>query len=285
MILLRRRSWQQLHSELAALGVMLLFCVSMFGQANVPVPMHEGVGVDEKAGETIDLDLTFISESGRVVALRDYFNQGKPVLLDLVYYRCPMLCNLVLNGQTETMRKIPWEPGKDYTVLTISIDPAETSQLAREKRAVYLSQYEKPAPGWHFFSDNNGNVKKLAEQIGFNYRYDSKVEQYSHPSVITILTPEGKVSRYLYGIQFKPLDLRLALTEAKEEKFSFSTEQLLLLCYHYDPQSGSYVMFAMNFMRAGGALVVLLIGLMIYRLRRAEKAKGRLSNQELVGTR
>jgi protein SCO1/2 len=207
--------------------------------------------------------------------LRQYFGQGKPVLLNLVYYRCPMLCNLVLNGQTETMRKIPWEPGADYTVLTISIDPTETAQLAREKRAVYLNNFGKPAPGWHFFSDDNGNVKKLAEQIGFKYKYDAKIE----------LSPEGKVSRYLYGIQFKPLDLRLGLAEAKEEKFSFSAEQLLLLCYHYDPAAGSYVMFAMNFMRAGGMLVVLLIAFMIYRLRRTEKSRGNLSNQELVSTR
>ena len=285
MTLLRRRFWRQLPNSLLLLGASFFVAIPVHAQANVPIPMHEGVGVDEKSGETIDLDLTFINEGGQQVALRDYFHQGKPVLLDLVYYRCPMLCNLVLNGQTETMRKIPLEPGSDYTVLTISIDPTETAQLAREKRAVYVGNYGKPAPGWHFFSDDNGNVKKLAQQIGFKYKYDPRIEQFSHPSVITILSPEGKVSRYLYGIQFKPLDLRLGLAEAKQEKFSFSTEQLLLLCYHFDPSVGSYVMFAMNFMRAGGVIVVLLIGLMIFWLRRTEKSKGKLSNQELVSTR
>lgn len=285
MTLLRRRSWPLLLSSVAVLSAVFFGAMPGFAQVNVPLAMHEGVGVDEKAGEKIDLDLTFINEGGQKVKLRDYFGQGKPVLLDLVYYRCPMLCNLVLNGQTDAMRKIPWEPGADYTVLTISIDPTETAQLAREKRAVYLSNYGKPAPGWHFFSDDNGNVKKLAEQIGFKYKYDGKIEQYSHPSVITVLSPEGKVSRYLYGIQFKPLDLRLALAEAKEEKFSFSAEQLLLLCYHYDPAAGSYVVFAMNFMRAGGVLVVLLLAWMIYRLRRMERSRGNLSNQELVSTR
>jgi protein SCO1 len=285
MTLLRRRSWPLLLSSALVLGAALLLAPLASAQVNVPLAMHEGVGVDEKAGETIDLDLTFVNEGGQKVSLRDYFGKGKPVLLDLVYYRCPMLCNLVLNGQTDAMRKIPWEPGADYTVLTISIDPTETAQLAREKRAVYLNNYGKAAPGWHFFSDDNGNVKKLADQIGFKYKYDGKIEQYSHPSVITILSPEGKISRYLYGIQFKPLDLRLALAEAKQEKFSFSAEQLLLLCYHYDPAAGSYVVFAMNFMRAGGVLVVLAIAFMIFRFRRMERLRGNLSNQELVTTR
>ncbi len=285
MTLPRKRLWRLLLSSLAAAVSVFVATPVARAQANTPLAMHEGVGVDEKAGETIDLDLTFINETGQKVPLRRYFSEGKPVLLNLVYYRCPMLCNLVLNGQTETMRKIPWEPGADYTVLTISIDPAETSQLAREKRAVYLSNFGKPAPGWHFFSDDNGNAKKLAEQIGFKYKYDPRIQQYSHPSVIMILTPHGKVSRYLYGIQYKPLDLRLALAEAKQEHFSFSAEQLLLLCYHYDPAAGSYVVFAMTFMRAGGLLIVILIAYMLFRLHRQEKAKGKLSNQELVTTR
>ncbi|MCC6262522.1 MAG: SCO family protein [Bryobacterales bacterium] len=285
MRLPRKHLPRLLVSSLAAVALVFVTVPALRAQANIPLAMHEGVGVDEKAGESIDLDLTFINETGQKVPLRQYFSEGKPVLLNLVYYRCPMLCNLVLNGQTETMRKVPWEPGADYTVLTISIDPTETSQLAREKRAVYLSSYGKPAPGWHFFSDDNGNAKKLAEQIGFKYKYDPRIEQYSHPSVITILTPHGKVSRYLYGIQYKPLDLRLALAEAKQEHFSFSAEQLLLLCYHYDPAAGSYVVFAMTFMRIGALLIVILIAFMIYRLRRQEKARGKLSNQELVTTR
>ncbi len=257
----------------------------LLAQVNTPVPMHDGVGVDEKAGNTIDLSLTFINEAGQVVPLQKYFDLGKPVLLNLAYYRCPMLCSLVLNGQADAMRKMPIQAGPDYTVLTISIDPTETAELAREKRATYLAGFDKPVTGWNFFVDHDGNAKKLAEQVGFNYRYDTRIEQYSHASVIMVLSPEGKVSRYLYGIQFKPLDLRLALAEAKEEKFSFSTEQLLLLCYHFDPKAGSYVMFAMNFMRAGGVLIVLLIAWMVFRLRRMEKARGALSNQELVGLR
>jgi protein SCO1 len=281
MILLRRLSWQTIRNAFFVLST----CLVAFAQVNTPVPMHEGVGVDEKSGEMVNLDLTFVNDAGQVVPLRQYFNAGKPVLLNLAYYRCPTLCNLVLNGQADAMRKMPLHAGEDYTVLTISIDPAETAQLAREKRATYLAGFDGQVSGWHFFADHNGNAKRLAEQVGFNYRYDPRIEQYSHPSTIMVLTPEGKVSRYLYGIKYKPLDLRLALAEAREEKFAFSTEQLLLLCYHFDPQSGSYVMFAMNFMRAGGVLIVLLIAWMILRLRRSERSRGSVRDQELVGIR
>ncbi len=285
MILRRRLCWQPLRRVSWALGIVIYLGGLALGQVNTPVPMHEGVGIDEKSGESIDLSLTFINEAGQVVPLRKYFEKGKPVLLNLAYYRCPMLCSLVLNGQADAMRKMPILPGNDYTVLTISIDPTETAELAREKRATYMAGFDKPTTGWNFFVDHEGNAKKLASQVGFNYKYDERIQQYSHASVIMVVTPEGKVARYLYGIQFKPLDLRLAIAEAREEKFSFSTEQLLLLCYHFDPQAGSYVMFAMNFMRAGGAVVVLLIAFMIYRLRRMEKARGTLTNQELVGLR
>jgi len=266
-------------------SIVLAVTLTNVAQVNIAVPMHEGVGVDEKAGKTIDLSLTFINENGQVVSLKQYFELGKPVLLTLAYYRCPMLCSLVLNGQADAMRRMPIQAGPDYTVLTISIDPTETAQLAREKRSVYQSGFDKPVTGWHFFADHNNHAKALAEQVGFKYRYDERIEQFSHASVLMVLSPEGKVSRYLYGIQFKPLDLRLALAEAKEEKFSFSTEQLLLLCYHYDPQVGSYVMFAMNFMRAGGFLVMCFIAWMVFRLRRMEKARASLANQELVGIR
>lgn len=283
MTLLRRHCWLLLRRVFPLFGALLLLATLAIGQLNTPVPMHESVGVDEKSGDSIDLSLTFINEAGQVVPLQQYFDLGKPVLLNLAYYRCPMLCSLVLNGQADAMRKMPMRVGQDYTVLTISIDPTETAELAREKRNVYAASFDRPISGWHFFVDHNGNAKKLAEQVGFNYRYDPRIEQYSHASVIMVLTPDGKMSRYLYGIQFKPLDLRLALAEAREEKFAFSTEQLLLLCYHFDPQAGSYVMFAMNFMRAGGVLVILAIAFMIFRLKRMEKARGVLSNQELVG--
>ena len=230
----------------------------------------EGVGIDEKLNQPVDLNLTFIAENGYPVRLGDYFHKGKPVILNLVYYSCPMLCNLVLNGQTTSLKAIPWTPGNEFDIVTVSIDPTEHFGLAQGKKAVYLSMYDRPAPGWHFLVDKDQNVKKLADQVGFRYKFDPRQSQYAHAAAIMILTPEGKISRYLYGIKFGARDLRLALTEASEGKFGI-TDRLLLLCFHYDAQARSYVLFAQNVMRGGGALVVLILGSVLWGLWRRER--------------
>jgi protein SCO1/2 len=182
-----------------------------------------------------------------------------------------MLCNLVLNGQTSVLREIPWTPGEEFEIVTISIDPTEMFNLAVRKKQMYLDSYGKPAPGWHFLTDHNGNVKKLAEQVGFHYRYDEKQQQYAHAAGIMFLTPEGKVSRYLYGIKFRARDVRLALTEASESKLGVTVDKILLFCFHYDPAARSYVLFARNLMRGGGALSVLIFGVILFRLWRGER--------------
>lgn len=233
----------------------------------------EGVGVDEHLGRQIDLNLEFVAENGYPVALKEYFGKGKPVLLDLVYYTCPMLCNLILNGQTQVMREIPWTPGKEYEVVTISINPQESFDVSRKKKETYIASFDRAAPGWHFLVDKDDNAKKLAEQIGFHYRYDPTQEQFAHPATIFILTPEGKISRYLYGARFRPLDVRFALAEASENRTSMTVEKLLLFCYQYDPGKHAYVVFAMNIMRIGGALTVLIIVFFLWRMFRAEKAR------------
>lgn len=255
--------------NLLRISGLLLVAAVAHGEQRLPTEL-QGVGVTEHVGQSVDLNLTFTADNGYPVALRDYFKKGRPVILNLVYYSCPMLCNLVLNGQTDALRKIPWTPGSEFEVVTISIDPTETFNLAQQKRAVYFENYGRPAPGWHFLVDHQGNVKKLAEQAGFRYKFDEATGQYAHAAVIMLLTPDGKISRYLYGIKFNPRDLRLALTEAGESRFKFSTDQLLLLCFHYDPQAKSYVLFATNFMRAGGVLIVLLLGLILFRFWRRE---------------
>ena len=238
----------------------------------------EGVGIEEKLGGKIDLDLTFIAENGYPVALREYFNQGRPVILNLVYYNCPMLCTLVLNAQTKTMREIPWTPGEEYEVVTISIDPMETFALSRQKKELYLTNYERPAPGWHFLADHEGNVKRLAEQIGFHYRYDESRGQFSHAAAIMVLTADGTISRYLYGIRYKTRDLRLALTEASDGKVGAISDRVLLFCFHYDPSEKSYVPFATNIMRAGGVLIVLIMGTILFALWRRERVRSREEN-------
>lgn len=255
----------------SARTVLWLLAATAAFAADQPLPPElRGVGVDERLGQSVDLNLTFTGEDGYPVPLRSFFQQGRPVLLNLVYYSCPMLCTLLLNGQTAALKEIPWTPGNEFEVVTVSIDPTETFDLAQRKRASYLESYGRPAAGWHFLTDDHGNVKRLADQVGFHYRYDERQAQYAHPAVVAILTPEGKVSRYLYGIKFNPRDLRLALTEASESKFSLSTDRILLYCFHYDPQAHGYVLFATNIMRAGGVLTVLILGFVLLRLWRRE---------------
>jgi protein SCO1/2 len=235
----------------------------------------EGVRIEEKLGREMDLRLTFRDEEGKLVALQDFFRQRRPVILNLVYYNCPMLCNLILNAQTQVMREISWTPGQEYEIVTISIDPAETPQLAREKKAVQVASYGRPAPGWHFLTDHDGHAKTLAELMGFHYRYDPIQKQYAHPAAVMILTPQGKVARYLYGVRYGARDVRFALAEASENRTTMALEKLLLLCYQYDPQANSYVLFARNFMRAGGALTVLALGVFLWRMFRAERGATR----------
>ncbi len=251
------------------IGILATVSLALAADPVMP-PQLEGVGVDEKLGQSINLDLEFIGTDGYPHKLRETFAKGKPVILNLVYYTCPMLCNLVMNGQTAVLKEFAWTPGNEIEIVTISIDPTENFELARSKKATYLSSLGKDAPGWHFFVDHQGNAKRLADQIGFRYRFDGKQEQYAHPAVITVLTPQGMVSRYLYGIRFRQMDLRLALAEAAQEKFGIS-ERILLWCYHYDPNQKSYVLFAKNVMKAGGLLTVIALGLILSWLWRMER--------------
>jgi protein SCO1/2 len=230
----------------------------------------EGVDIAEKPGAQIDLGLEFVGEDGYPHKLGEYFAKGRPVILNLVYYTCPMLCNLVLNGQVAALRDLPWTPGEEFEIVTVSIDPTENFGIARTKKAAYLESYEREAPGWHFLTDYRGNVKKLAGSVGFGYKLDEKTGQYAHAAAIFVLTPQGKVSRYLYGINYRAFDLRLALTEAAEEKFGV-TDRVLLYCFHYDPAARGYVPFARNFMQLGGALTLGVLGMALVRLWRRER--------------
>lgn len=232
-----------------------------------------GVDVVEHLGQKVDLNLQFIGEDGYPHALKEYFGKGKPVVLNLVYYSCPMLCNLVMNGQTQALRKLKWTIGNEFEVVTISIDPTENFGLARSKKASYLTSYERETTGWHFLVDHQENVAKLAKQVGFGYRRDPNTGQYAHAAAIFVLSPEGMISRYLYGVNFKPFDIQMALTEAASEKFGVS-DRILLYCFHYDPASRGYVLFARNFMRGGGALALLIFGFVLFRLWRRERRVG-----------
>lgn len=229
------------------------------------------VGIDQKLNNTIPLGLTFRDEHGRTVELGQYFT-GKPVILTLVYYNCPMLCTQVLNALDRSMQLIPMEIGKDFNVLTVSIDPTETPRLAEAKWALYTGMYRRPGgpQGWHFLTGDEPQIKQLADAVGFRYAYDPDSKQYAHASAIMLLTGEGKISRYFWGVTYPERDLRLGLVEASEGKIGSPVDQVLLFCYHYDPHTGKYGLLVSRMIQLGGLLTVLIGGLFLILLFRGE---------------
>jgi protein SCO1/2 len=229
------------------------------------------VGIDQKLNESVPLDLTFRDETGQTVTLRRFF-AGKPVVLSLVYYNCPMLCTQVLNGMERSLKDVPMDIGKQFSVVTVSIDPTERPVLASAKRALYTGLYGRPGAteGWHFLTGDEPQIKQLANAVGFRYAYDAESKQFAHASAIMILTPEGKISRYLYGIQYATRDLRLGLVEASNGKIGTPVDQILLFCYHYDPATGKYSVLVTRILKAAGVFTVLVIGIGIFLLARSE---------------
>jgi protein SCO1 len=229
------------------------------------------VGIDQKLNQSVPLNLAFRDEHGQSVQLGQYFGQ-KPVILTLVYYNCPMLCTQVLNGVESGLKELPMDIGKQFNVVTVSIDPTEGHVLADVKQEMYTGMYGRPgaAQGWHFLTGDEPQIKQLADAVGFRYAYDPETKQFAHASAIMILTPDGKVSRYLYGIQFPSRDLRLGLVEASEGKIGSPVDAVLLFCYHYDPHTGKYGLLISHIIQAGGALTVLILGVLVLVLFRGE---------------
>jgi len=229
------------------------------------------VGIDQKLNSSIPLDLMFRDEHGKAVTLGQYFG-SKPVILTLVYYNCPMLCTQVLNGLDRSLEQIPLTVGKDFEVVTVSIDPTDRPSLAEAKQAVYLGMYNRPgsAVGWHFLTGEESQIKQLAGAVGFRYAYDPDSHQYAHASGIMILTPEGKLSRYFYGVTYPERDMRLGLVEASEGKIGSPVDQVLLFCYHYDPHTGKYGLLISRVLQLGGLATVLIGGIFLILLFRGE---------------
>lgn len=229
------------------------------------------VGIDQKLNEKIPLDLSFRDERGNPVLLSRFFGQ-KPVIISLAYYNCPMLCTQVLNGLEQGLKGLSMDAGRQFNVLTISIDPTEKPPLASAKHDLYIGIYGHPgaAEGWHFFTGDEPQIHALASALGFRYAYDPETKQFAHASAIMILTPEGRISRYLYGIQFPSRDLRLGLVEASEGKIGTPIDQVLLFCYHYDPVTGKYGLLISRVIKAAGLVTILAIGIMFLWLRRGE---------------
>ena len=222
----------------------------------------QGVGIDQKLDQQLPLDLTFRDESGRAVPLSSFFQTKKPVILALVYYRCPMLCTQILNGLESSLKAVSFNPGQDFEVLSVSFDPKDTPELAASKKQMYLRRYGRAntANGWHFLTGDETNIKALTDAAGFHYKYDPKTDQFAHASGIMILTPEGRLSRYFYGVEYAPRDVRLGLVEASQNKIGNPVDQMLLFCYHYDPATGKYGAIVMNMVRFAGGAFVLIAG-------------------------
>ncbi|MDZ7289034.1 MAG: SCO family protein [candidate division KSB1 bacterium] len=238
--------------------------------ANSEPEILREIGIDQKLGANLPLDLNFLDSNGQPIQLRECF-QGKPVVLALVYYECPMLCTQVLNGLLESVKTLSFDVGKQFNVVTLSFDPKETPVLAAGKKKIYLRQYDRSGAedGWHFLTGDSSAIRSLTETVGFRYKYDPMSKQFAHASGIMVITPEGKISRYFYGIEYPARDLRLALVEASQNQIGSPVDQLLLYCFHYDPLTGKYSLAIMKILRlAGIATVTILAAFMLLMFRR-----------------
>lgn len=229
------------------------------------------IGIDQNLGDKIDLNNTFTDEFGDQVALKKYFND-KPVMMALVYYECPTLCSLHLNGMIDTFKRFEWDIGDKFEFVVVSIDPQESSKLAEKKLASYLKEYGRPQTrdGWHFLTGSEENIKKLANEVGFRYTWNAREKQWAHGAASYILTPEGELSYYHMGIQIQPRVLRLSLVEAADNKIGSLVDQALLMCLQYDPDKKTYAFYALNLVRIGGGIMLLVLGFFLFRFWRKE---------------
>jgi protein SCO1/2 len=243
---------------------LLLPAVPMWAQLadQVPEALQE-VGVTEHLGAKLPLDATFTDERGERVSLGQYFDGERPVILTLNYYKCPMLCGLMLNGVVDGLEQLAWSPGEEFEMVTISINPLETPELAAAKKQNYLKRLDRPGAGegWHFLTGYELDIERVAEAVGFGYSYDPETQEYAHAAAIMVITPDGRVTRYLYGIEYPAKRLKFALLEAAEGTIGSPLDQLILYCYHYDPTNRRYSPVAMNIMRVGGSATALILGI------------------------
>jgi protein SCO1/2 len=266
------------RDKVLALSFLLLLVSGGHARANGARPQAlRDVEFDQKLGAQVALDIKFRDETGKAVQVSDYFTT-KPVILMLAYYKCPHLCPLASEGLVKSLKAISFDAGKEFNVLTASIDPNDSTEIAAAKKQKYLQMYGRPGaePGWHFLTGEKESIDRLAQAVGYRYTYDAEQKQYAHSTGILVLTPQGKVSRYFYGIEYAPKDLRLALIEASSNKIGSPVDQLLLFCYQYDPATGKYTLAIMNVLRlaavatVGGLSAFVLV---MFRRERLARAK------------
>lgn len=253
----------------------LIIAFSAVLHAAEPIPYElKNVGITEHPGDPIDLNLTFTDESGAAIPLKGFFDGNRPVVMTLAYYGCPNLCGLLLNGITDAFSDLSWTTGREFEYVNVSIDPTEKPELAAQKKENFLKTYDRTdaAKGWHFLVGDEASIRALAQQIGFAYYYDKDEKQYAHGSAAYVLTPDGKLSRYLFGVRFEPRDLRLAMVEASKGKIGNIVDHVLLYCYRYDPKSRKYSLIATRLLKIGAGITIVAIGAGILMLRRKSRS-------------
>jgi protein SCO1/2 len=245
---------------------------SMGIPAGQKLPGLEFVGIEQHLNAEVPADLAFRDELGNPVKLGDYFGKGRPVILNLGYYQCPMLCGEVLQGLTGSLKVLTFEPGKDFDVVTVSFDPHETPDMAATKKRDIMRRYGRAGAdkGWHFLTGPAESINALTKAVGFQFQWDEKTQQYAHATTIVVLTPDRRVAQYFYGVEFAPKDLRLGLVQASNNQIGSVTDQMLLYCYHYDPRTGKYGAIISRIMSIAGAATVLLLGTFVFVLYRAD---------------
>lgn len=250
--------------------------LSVAARAEEAIPEDlQGVGIEERPGAAVPLEVPLTDHRGRLVRLSRFFEGGKPVVMVLAYYQCPMICGLLIHGVTEGLKDLAWTAGKEYRLVVLSFDPRDSASVASDKRESYLEEYGRGVaePGFDFLVGDEGSIRQVADSVGFQYRWDEPTQQYAHATGAFVLTPEGKLSRTLTGISFSPGDLRLALLEASQGKLGGAWDQVLLFCFHYDPDARGYVLAARRVMTAGGALTILALGGFLALLWRRERGE------------
>jgi len=253
-------------------AITILFSILFHANAATNTSLTDAqllqIKFDQKLNSQISPNLIFRDETGKHIQIGNYFDK-RPIVLILGYYGCPMLCTLVLNGAISTFQDLKWSVGENFDVIFVSIDPNETPQLAAEKRKTYLRSYGRGKPdGWHFLTGDKNSIQKIADEVGFHFAYDPRIKEFAHPSGLIILTPDGKVSRYLFGVTYSAKELNSALRAANAKKIGLPVEQFILLCFHYAPITGKYGNLIMIAVRVSGIAMMIALGAIIFKQTR-----------------
>jgi protein SCO1/2 len=282
------------HSCPSLLLAIALLAATAWGQAmskgimsppaNVRPPYLQNVGIEQHLDAQVPPDLTFTDDTGRTVKLGDYFGT-KPLILNLVYYNCTMLCGEALAGLSGSMKMVKFDVGNQFDVITVSFNPQETPAIAAAKKQEYLKRYGRPgaASGWHFLTGPAESINAITKAVGFQYQYDPRSNQYAHATAIMVLTPQGRISRYFYGVDYPPKDLRMGLVEASQGKIGNAVDQVLLYCYHYDPRTGKYDAVVSNILKIGALGTMLILGTFMFVMFRADRRHERVAGHGKLG--